>query len=74
MQQTLLQVFDLIHGLFAITIKSIGCPLVKMQSDKFSTSSIQSFTAETVYFPFGFDLALYALLCFEVVAFSDRNY
>ena len=74
MQQTLFKLFDLIHGLFAITIKTIECPLVKMQSDKFSTRPIQSFTAETVYFPFGLGLTLYALLCFELVALSHGNY
>ena len=74
MQQTLFKVFDLILGLFAMTITTIEYPLVKMQSDKFSTRSIQSFTAETVYFPFGLGLTLYARLCFEVVALLDGNY
>ena len=74
MQQVLFKVFGVIHGLLAMKIKTIQCPLVKAQRDKFSSRPVHSFTAETVDFSIALGLTFYALLCFDVVPLSDENY
>ena len=50
MLYSLFEVIDVVHGIFAMTIKTIQCQLVKTQSGKFSTRPILSFTAESIYF------------------------